>query len=697
MDVRLGTTIGDARAGRDHITAVDGLRAVSVLAVLIYHLDPTRLPGGFLGVDVFFAISGFVVARSMARHGDLPLVPFAMRFYRRRILRVVPATALFVVVLMTLGTLLLPVSALSRANDLVGFLALLGLGNAALWYVAGDYFSPTTAFNPFTHTWSLGVEEQFYVLFPLMGLLLFRASTLRAGLGLFVMLGALSLASSAALMAQDQAFAYYMLPARLWEPLTGVLLFAALGVPAVRAALNRLAVPWAGAGALQAAAVAMLALAFALGQPARVPFPWALVPVLATVILLALFAVGSGTLVDRALSWQPLVYIGTISFGLYLWHFGIIVLMRWTVGIGTAAERAVAVAAAFALAAVSHALVERPIRFSARLASRPDEVVIAGGVLGIAAAAAFIVSLYIARPWISLSVVTREASVWDYRAPDWLDEAGCRVERVREDRYGAYVVRFAPRDCAATGSPRRMAVIGDSHGTAYETLLQHVAALDRRPVIIFQKPGCEWLSVARGVSDQDRRDCPPFQSAALAEVSAELGAGDLLFLPGLRVPRFRDQWDAPVTENSHLDLSPRPGDIAEAEAALAALTPLIRRGARVVVEAPKPVFRTAPFRCADWFTRHNPYCAPGFEVTRRDIEARRARPMRVIEALRAMSPAISVWDPLPVLCPLDVCSAFRGRRPLFFDGDHLSGYGNDVLLPDFRAHLAQGADHQFPR
>ena len=689
MDASPRTTVdGGEHAGRGYIAAVDGMRAVSILAVLLYHLDASLLPGGFLGVDVFFVISGFVVAKSVARHGHLGLVPFATGFYRRRILRVVPAMVLFVVVLMALSTLLLPVAALSRANDVVGFLALFGLGNAGLWYFAGDYFSPTTAFNPFTHTWSLGVEEQFYLLFPFIGILLFRASTLPAALGLCGVLGALSLASSAVLTPGYQAFAYYMLPARLWEPLAGVLLFVALNAHAGRGTLSRWAPSTTAGAALQLAAVGLLGVSFLAAHPASVPYPWALAPVLAALILLTLVTVTPDMPLGRLLSLRPLVYVGRISFGLYLWHFGVIVLMRWTVGIGSASQRLLAAALAFALAAASHALVERPIRFSPRLASHRDGVVIAGGIGSILAAGLFTVALYGARPWLSLSV-TSDATTWSFRAPDRLEEAGCPVLRLREDRYGAYVVRFAPQDCAASGRPRKISVIGDSHGAAYESMLERVAAIERSPTVVFEKPGCEWFSAARGVSEQDRRECPPFRSAALGEVTEDLAAGDVLFLPGLRVPRFRDQWDAPITENDDLDLEPKPGDMAEADAALADLAPLIRKGVHVVIEAPKPVFRMAPFRCADWFTRGNPYCQPGFEVTRREIEERRARPLGVINRLAALSPAITVWDPLPVLCPDAVCSAFRDGLPLFFDGDHISRHGNAVLLPDFRAHLAR--------
>src|SRR5262249_12506904 len=150
----------------DHLPYIDGLRAVAVLSVLTYHLSPSWLPGGFSGVDVFFVISGFVVSASVGALTEFRPASFLLFFYARRLLRIAPA--LIVCLLMTnlATTILVPDSWLSNANQLTVLYALFGLSNIVLATNRDTYFSPRSEFNPFIHTWSLGVEEQFYLVFP---------------------------------------------------------------------------------------------------------------------------------------------------------------------------------------------------------------------------------------------------------------------------------------------------------------------------------------------------------------------------------------------------------------------------------------------------------------------------------------------------------------------------------------------------
>ena len=161
-------------------------------------------------------------------------------------------------------------------------------------------------------------------------------------------------------------------------------------------------------------------------------------------------------------------------------------------------------------------------------------------------------------------------------------------------------------------------------------------------------------------------------------------ARDTLFLPGLRLQRFRDQWDrslaVPVADT--LDRQPVIDD------AVARLSGIAARGVQVLFEAPKPVFKSPPFRCSDWFNAMNPICADGMQVSRSEMEITRKGPMDAMTAVAARLSDVgggggAVWDPLPTLCGPLVCDAYRAGRPLFFDGDHLSGFGNRVLVASF--------------
>jgi hypothetical protein len=120
---------------------------------------------------------------------------------------------------------------------------------------------------------------------------------------------------------------------------------------------------------------------------------------------------------------------------------------------------------------------------------------------------------------------------------------------------------------------------------------------------------------------------------------------------------------------------------------LVVLQPFAARGLHVVLEAPKPLLRAPPFRCADRFTAENPICEPGLAIAREEIERYRKPVVDSFSRMATRMPAISVWDPLPVLCPGQVCTSSRDGKPLYFDGDHLSAHGNRVLGPSFKRHL----------
>jgi hypothetical protein len=129
------------------------------------------------------------------------------------------------------------------------------------------------------------------------------------------------------------------------------------------------------------------------------------------------------------------------------------------------------------------------------------------------------------------------------------------------------------------------------------------------------------------------------------------------------------------------------GRAAEVRAAIEQLRPLAERGVRIVLEAPKPVLPAPPYRCSDAFNRHNPICVNGMQIPRAQVEAMRTPALDSLRQIAAALPGASVWDPLPTLCPGTVCQPDADGKPLYFDGDHLSGYGNRVLLPEFREHV----------
>src|SRR5690349_14895377 len=182
---------------RSYFAGIDGLRAIAVLAVLLYHFDHRLLPGGFTGVDIFFVISGYVISKSLAETAGAGVKDFLLGFYKRRILRIAPALVAVLTVTSLASVLFIPNDWLSGPNKRTAITAFFGISNIYLVTSADGYFSTRIPFNPFAHTWSLAVEEQFYVFYPLIfyGWLRLRACGARLGLLASLALACIAIAS----------------------------------------------------------------------------------------------------------------------------------------------------------------------------------------------------------------------------------------------------------------------------------------------------------------------------------------------------------------------------------------------------------------------------------------------------------------------------------------------------------------------
>jgi peptidoglycan/LPS O-acetylase OafA/YrhL len=290
--------------------AIDGLRAIAVLGVFIFHLDRQWLPGGFVGVDVFFVISGFLITTILLR--DYERETFSLwRFYQRRIARLLPAFV--AVALATIVAAMLLYSAQDLASCGTGlYTAALSMANL----VQGNYFAISRDAQPFLHCWSLSVEEQFYLLFPALLMLLYLKATRYKATILSLLCGT-SFAGCVAFTYLKPEWAFYHLPTRAWELLAGCIL-ASVHPSAPGADYKKLL-----GTSLSVAGLSLIVVSFFLIK-AGPTFPGyhAIPPVLGAVCILASGPFGSRW-TEQLLSAGPMVLIGQMSYSLYLWHWPI--------------------------------------------------------------------------------------------------------------------------------------------------------------------------------------------------------------------------------------------------------------------------------------------------------------------------------------------------------------------------------------
>lgn len=348
---------------------IDGLRALAVLPVLFYHAGVPGFPGGFVGVDIFFVISGYLICGMI--DGDIRDGSFSLaRFYQRRILRILPALFLMFLVTSALAYLYcLPVELEDYSKSLAS--AAGSVSNVYFAATAG-YFDAPAETKPLLHTWSLGVEEQFYLIVPLLMLLAWRVAPKRAGL-LFAAAAALSFAAAFAISYRNTTFVFYLTPFRAWELALGALLSIKF-IPAPRTEFCKNLC--GGIGMLL-----VLGAIFLGSSSAPLLLMTSLASIGATLIIAS--SERGTSAVGKWLSLRPVVFVGLISYSLYLWHWPLIVFQRTDgllAGSSGALTKLTLIAVSIGIAWLSWKFVEMPFRSKARDTS-------AGVVFGIASTA----------------------------------------------------------------------------------------------------------------------------------------------------------------------------------------------------------------------------------------------------------------------------------------------------------------------
>ncbi len=342
------TTISANETKSPYRPEIDGLRALAIVAVIINHFNDSLMRSGYLGVDIFFVISGYVITSSLCHSEQRSLGHFLLDFYVRRIKRLAPVLMLFVLSTSVLICFFDPDPETSLKTGAAG---LFGLSNLYLFQNAADYFAVSSELNVFTNTWSLGVEEQFYFIFPLL-LWFSGLGRSHSGRRNFELLVIPLLLSSFVMFSQfsksDAAAAFYLMPARFWELGAGCLLFATFNHE--RSA--SVATGWLSLSAL----LLLIVVLFVFSDHRGVSN---LLVVALTALLIA--TLSPGTRAYTVLTNPYILYLGLISYSLYLWHWSVLSLSRWTIGIHVWSAP-IQIALMFLLASASYHYVEQPFR-----------------------------------------------------------------------------------------------------------------------------------------------------------------------------------------------------------------------------------------------------------------------------------------------------------------------------------------------
>jgi peptidoglycan/LPS O-acetylase OafA/YrhL len=342
---------------------IEGLRAVAVCLIVLYHAGLPFLQGGFIGVDIFFVLSGYLITgllvKELSSSGGIDL----SRFYARRVRRLLPASSLVVVVVCLIQIII--ASPIAQIEVLkTALTATLLSSNIYFAHMQLHYFSQASAGGPLLHTWALAVAEQFYIVWPIFLVLLTRmVKSVSIRILVIAAMTVISFVSCVWLTSLNQVLAFFQSLPRAWEfSAGGLLAFVPLHWLTARESLCK----WLGTMGL----IAMVLSAVLMTGSARFPGYIAAFPVLATLAALQAGAGAPSSLAARFLSSRPLQYLGGISYSLYLWHWPVLMIALEISANNSAAVRAACVVLSVLLAAVTHATIENPIRFNSFLVSR---------------------------------------------------------------------------------------------------------------------------------------------------------------------------------------------------------------------------------------------------------------------------------------------------------------------------------------
>ncbi len=653
-------TLMDDRRSPDFRPDIEGMRAIAIVGVILFHAGITSVPGGFLGVDLFFVLSGFLITgilvREAKRRGSIDLG----NFWARRVRRLMPAASLVSVGTLWLSTQLdSPVTLQTHAKSAIAFATY--WSNVLFLRRGADYFDQGLSSDPFLHTWTLGVEEQYYLLFAPLALLVVVAA-LRAGRDfsrwlLWILVGG-SVASFVAclfLTKTHPLVSFYLLPPRAWEFGIGGI----LAVTANRAARERRSWDEAIAGASLATIVVTFLV---VGE--RMPHPgWVtILPVLATAALIR--TGGSGkTLVFRLLEGRLPRFFGRLSYSWYLWHWPVTVYWDRLPLVHVVPLALGMPVISLLLAWGTYLTVEVPARVAPWLQSTRRGIAMAGVLAllttGLAGVAIRVGTRRLDDPDVAFILKDRDTKVG-------IVGNGCHLP----------IAEVEPKECVFGDTASRATVVlfGDSHAAQWFEVVDRVARSSGWRLVAMTKSGCPSVSLSVWMPNARRPygECDRWRERALSVIDS---------LNPRIVVMANSNWYEVASDSTTAAVDVGRLSAAAMQRGLAGTWRRIPPTSHLVLLEDTP----NPF--ADV-----PDCLFRNLGSRRRCDFRRDRAIAagIVDVKRSMArdePRVTYMDLTDRICDASMCAASRGDTLLYSDADHLTVRFTLSLAPAFDALL----------
>ncbi|MDN8612814.1 acyltransferase family protein [Variovorax ginsengisoli] len=604
-----------------YLPEIDGLRALAVLSVVVFHAFPSALPGGFVGVDIFFVISGYLITSLLRAEWEAEATIDIVAFYARRARRILPM--LVAVILATLGAVaVLLGSRVLYETAQSAAAALLFAANAYFQVTTGGYFDPATDKLPLLHLWSLGVEEQFYLVWPLaLGLLLGRG---RDNAVRWIKCAAfVSVLLAAVTCLLDPNAVFYLMPTRFWELAAGGLIALGAGGVARKPA------------AVAAAGLALMIVAISLPTSGLAAVNVVLGTVGAALLIWAVHARGVLGMVGQVLRSRPAVFFGLISYSLYLWHWPMLAIARnLHPGEVPAEMRAGLVVLAVALSWGSYRVIETPFRRPQ--ASTPNRRLVGGSLamcVSLSSLSWAVANAVEPPPQIAMNANPLAAATGeDYPR----DSKRCRY--IFSDKLDV----FPKKGCGRQGDEPAVIVWGDSHAWAMGPFAAEVA----------KQEGTQWVSLSRDA-------CPPalgYNVKPTRPIEAET------------CRKFNDLAAAQIRKTDtvvivgHWEPYPNRTELLEGVARSVAQASATAR--RVILMGPSPTLRDTVPRCIE--ANNVEACS----VPRVQFEWQTAEISEGMAAMARRFKNVTYVSRTDFFCTVDTCPAMKDGYSLYWDSHH---------------------------